>query len=137
MKGAIEELSRGRWTPGLYSRMFLVHKKSGVWRPIIDLSTFNKYVVSPHFQMEPLWHSRGGVRDVGDVHQLEGHVFPHSYPEVSQVGRPVHLGWKGVPFSCHALRPYHGSLGLYQAASGRGIYFDYTLLLHMDRSVLV
>ncbi|XP_021346948.1 uncharacterized protein LOC110446233 [Mizuhopecten yessoensis] len=51
-KGAIEELSPDRWSPGFYSRVFLMKKKSGAWRHIIDLSTFNTYVDSPHFQME-------------------------------------------------------------------------------------
>ncbi|XP_021362427.1 uncharacterized protein LOC110456180 [Mizuhopecten yessoensis] len=52
VNGAIEELSPDRWYSGFYSRVFLVKKKSGAWRHIIDLSTFNTYVNSPHFQME-------------------------------------------------------------------------------------
>ncbi|XP_021361806.1 uncharacterized protein LOC110455772 [Mizuhopecten yessoensis] len=51
-KGAIEELSPDQWSPGFYSWVFLVKKKSGAWRPSIDLSTFNTYVDSPHFRME-------------------------------------------------------------------------------------
>ena len=52
LKGAVEEVPRSACTPGFYSRMFLVRKKSGAWRPIIDLSAFNKHVDSPHFKME-------------------------------------------------------------------------------------
>jgi len=51
-KNAVEELPTERWTPVFYSRIFLVRKKSGSWRPIIDLSALNKFVVSPHFKME-------------------------------------------------------------------------------------
>ena len=51
-KGAVEEVPVVDCTPGFYSRMFLVRKKSGAWRPIIDLSAFNKHVDSPHFKME-------------------------------------------------------------------------------------
>ena len=50
-KRAIEELPLDRCTPGFYSRIFLVLKKNGKWRPVIDLSAFNKFVVSPHFKM--------------------------------------------------------------------------------------
>ena len=39
-------------SPSFYSRLFLVQKASGSWRPIIDLSTLNGYVTSSHFHME-------------------------------------------------------------------------------------
>ena len=48
-KGAVEPASQ---SPGFYSRLFLVQKASGSWRPIIDLSTLNGYVTSSHFHME-------------------------------------------------------------------------------------
>ena len=48
-KGAVEPAPQ---SPGFYSRLFLVQKASGSWRPIIDLSTLNDYVTSPHFHME-------------------------------------------------------------------------------------
>ena len=39
-------------TPGFYSRMFVVNKATGGWRPIIDLSTLNLSVDRTPFQME-------------------------------------------------------------------------------------
>ena len=48
-KGAIEPAPQ---SPGFYSRLFLVKKASGSWRPIIDLSTLNHYVTSSRFHME-------------------------------------------------------------------------------------
>ena len=48
-KGAVEPAPQ---SPGFYSRIFLVQKASGSWRPIIDLSTLNDYVTSSHFHME-------------------------------------------------------------------------------------
>ena len=41
-KGAVEPAPP---SPGYYSRMFVVTKASGGWRPIIDLSTLNCSVV--------------------------------------------------------------------------------------------
>ena len=48
-KGAVEPAPQ---SPGFYSRLFLVKKVSGSWRPIIDLSTLNDYVTSSRFHME-------------------------------------------------------------------------------------
>ena len=38
-------------TPGFYARMFVVLKASGAWRPIIDLSTLNRYILKTKFRM--------------------------------------------------------------------------------------
>ena len=48
-KGAIEP---SPLSPGFYSRLFLVPKSSGGWRPVIDLSTLNKLIVKKRFNME-------------------------------------------------------------------------------------
>ena len=49
-KGALEiALDPG---PGFYSRLFLVEKASGGWRPVINLSHLNKFVHLTRLQME-------------------------------------------------------------------------------------
>ena len=57
-KGAVEPASP---CPGYYSRMFVVSKATGGWRPIIDLSVLNKSVVKTRFHMET---SRSVLRSV-------------------------------------------------------------------------
>ena len=42
-KRAIEQAPQ---TPGFYSRLFVVQKDPGSWRPIIDLSTLNTFIDS-------------------------------------------------------------------------------------------
>ena len=42
-KGSVEPAPQ---SPGFYNRLFLVHKASGSWHPIIDLLTLNDYVTS-------------------------------------------------------------------------------------------
>ena len=42
-KQAIEQAPQ---TPGFYSRLYVVQRDSGAWRPIIDLSTLNTYIAS-------------------------------------------------------------------------------------------
>ena len=48
-KGAIEPAPP---SPGYYSRVFVVMKASGAWRPIIDLSALNKHITTTRFKME-------------------------------------------------------------------------------------
>ena len=40
--------------PGFYSRLFLVEKASGGWRPVIDLSPLNEFIQQTPFRMETL-----------------------------------------------------------------------------------
>ena len=51
IKGAIERVTNVR-SLGFYSLLFLVPKKTGDLRPVIDLSTLNHHMVVPHFKME-------------------------------------------------------------------------------------
>jgi hypothetical protein len=39
---------------GFFSRVFLVPKKSGDWRLVIDLSSLNEYLTSVSFEMDTL-----------------------------------------------------------------------------------
>lgn len=49
-KGAIEPVLDPQ--AGFYSRVFLVPKATGGWRPICDLSVLNRFLVVTHFRME-------------------------------------------------------------------------------------
>jgi len=52
-KGALEEVPQPVG-PGFYSRLFVVPKPNGTWRPIIDLKRLNDFVLIPRFKMESL-----------------------------------------------------------------------------------
>ena len=49
-------------SPSSYSRLFVVWKTSGLWRPVIDLSTLNRIVDVSHFQMETIQSVQLSVR---------------------------------------------------------------------------
>ena len=59
-KGAVERVSNPE-SPGFYSRLFLIPKKDGSLRPIIDLSTLNTFIVKDHFKMETTASIRAAV----------------------------------------------------------------------------
>ena len=50
-KQVLEEVSPP-YGPGFYSRLFLVPKKNGKMRPVLDLSVLNRSLLVPHFKME-------------------------------------------------------------------------------------
>jgi hypothetical protein len=52
LKRVIEEIPLTQLTSGFYSRLFLVPKKTGGMRPVIDLPILNSYLSVPHFKME-------------------------------------------------------------------------------------
>ena len=49
-------------SPCFYSRLFLVQKKSGSWRPVIDLKVFNTFLLKPTFKMETPAFIRNSIR---------------------------------------------------------------------------
>jgi len=50
LKDAIEEVRDG--SPGFYSHLFVVPKKNGKLRPVIDLSALNRHITLERFKME-------------------------------------------------------------------------------------
>ena len=64
MKGAIERVTNVK-SLGFYSRLFLVPKKTGDLRPVIDLSTLNRHMVVPHCKKETQGSVRSAIRSQG------------------------------------------------------------------------
>ena len=59
-KGAIETVEDP--DPGFYSHLFVVTKKSGGLRPVIDLKALNQHLSVPHFKMETAQSIRGQIQ---------------------------------------------------------------------------
>ena len=106
-KGMVEPVSS---SPGLYSRMFVVTKASGGWRPIIDLSTLNLSVDRTSFRMETAQTVFRSVRRNDWMVSID---LKNTYLQI-----PIH------PASCRFLRftaggrtwqfrSVHGSTGVY------------------------
>jgi hypothetical protein len=53
-KGAIELVPPGQESQGFYSTFFIVPKKDGGLRPILNLKPLNVYMEKSHFKMETL-----------------------------------------------------------------------------------
>jgi hypothetical protein len=60
VKGAIEPVDDP--DPRFYSHLFVVAKKSGGLRPVIDLKALNQHLSVPHFKMETHQSIRGQIQ---------------------------------------------------------------------------
>ena len=60
-KGAVEVVHTSE-NLGFYSRLFLVPKPGNHWRPVIDLSSLNKFLAIPKFKMETQESIRASLR---------------------------------------------------------------------------
>lgn len=60
-KGATEVVN-DLTSPGFYSRLFVVPKPGGRWRPVIDLSALNKFIRAPRFRMETARALRASIQ---------------------------------------------------------------------------
>ena len=61
-KGAIRRLNAKEAQSGFYSIIFLVPKKDGRMRPVINLKALNRFVEAQHFKMEGMQSMRDLLR---------------------------------------------------------------------------
>ena len=102
-KGAVELAPLP--SPGFYSRLFVVWKTSGSWRPVIDLSHLNRFVDVSHFQMETMQSVLLSVRqgdwmasiDLKEAY-LQVPVHPDSRPFLRFVSRGHTFQFKALYF---------------------------------------
>ena len=58
-KGAVEVVPQ---SPGFYGRIFVVPKSNGGFRPVLDLSALNKFLITKPFRMETPSSIRDSIR---------------------------------------------------------------------------
>ena len=111
-KGAVELAPP---SPGYYSRLFVVWKATGLWRPVIYPSLLNRFVVHTWFKMETDQLVLCAVRmgdwmvfiDLKDVY-LQVSVHPDSRRFL------VCSGWTGLSFQSPMFWFFHGPSGVHQ-----------------------
>ena len=102
--------------PVFYSRLSLVEKASGGWKPMIDLSHLNEFVQLTRFKMETVASvlisvKRGGFSSFPGS---EGCVLSDPNPFILEEAIEVHVGGDGSPVSSPVFRAVNRSPGLHQ-----------------------
>ena len=102
--------------PGLYSRLFVVQKDSGAWRPVIDLSTLVTYIVPAishgDSSVRPSFHS---PRRLDDLIRSSGRIPPGSDPSGIASVSSLHHGRSLLSVQGAVLRVDNCPSGLYTA----------------------
>ena len=101
-KGAIE-MVHDPSSPGFYSRLFLMDKRDGGYRPVIDLSSLNQHLESSSFKMETSSIMAALRRGMDNVHRPEGCILPHSSSKVLEEVSLIRNGKRGLPVQGSAL----------------------------------
>ena len=107
-------------SPAFYSRLFLVEKATGGWRPVIDLSHLNDFVQLTPFKMKTVASVLLSVRE-GDFSSFlgsEGRVLSDLDPRIIEEAVEVHVGGDSLPVQSTVLRSVNCSPGLYQGLRG-------------------
>ncbi len=115
-KGAIEEVPQLDIERGFFSRYFLVPKRDGGLRPILDIRRLNFSLYKGKFKMLTIKTIMSQVQEGGLVchHRPKGFVFSHPGRSKTQEVRSVCLWREGLPIQGPALRPGFGTENVYE-----------------------
>ena len=96
VQGGHRERVSNETSLGFDSRLFLVPKKTGDLRPVIDLATLNWHMVVPHFKMETQGSVKAAIRSQRHKRRLSPCPDAQGRKKISafcgqQASLPVHL----------------------------------------------
>ena len=104
---------------GETTRIFVVQKDSGSWRPIIDLSTLNTFIVSQRFHMETPQSVLRSIRQADWMISLDlqdAYLQVPNPPGITSI-YPLHHGRSSIPVQGIVFRANNCPSGLYKAHS--------------------
>ena len=115
-----------------YSRLFVVWKTSGSWRPIIDLSTLNLFVDVSHGD-HPVCPSFCSSGRLDGLHRPQGSLPAGPCPSGLSSLPSVCVTGQCVPVLCPLLWPIHSSTGL---LTGHGSCFCHSSFLRYPHAAV-
>ena len=102
-KQAIKKLLPSFGAQGFYSDVFLVPKKDGEWRPIINLRHLNSYLEIPHFKIKSIRSPRDVVLQGDDMVKLDLQDAYLTVPMHRSVCKYLRFCWKEEVYEFQSL----------------------------------
>ncbi len=115
-KGAVERVPPHELESGFYSRYFVVPKRDGGLRPILDLRPINRALCERPFRMLTLKQILAQIRPRGLVciRGFEGRVLSHSDSTASQTVSEVCFREHSVPILCSPVQAGSGPAHIFK-----------------------
>ncbi len=115
-KGAVERVPPNELESGFYSRYFVVPKRDGGLRPILDLRPINRALCERPFRMITLKQILGQIppRGLVCVRGFEGRVLSQSDSTASQTVSEVCFREHSVPILCSPVRAGFGPAHIFK-----------------------
>ena len=107
------EIMRDTTSPGFYSRIFLVKKKTDRFRLIIDLFSLNKMMRIEHFQMETTASIRRSF-PAGTFHRSCGRIPPYSHHSSFSQVPEIFPGRNCLPIPGSSIWDFNSALRFYK-----------------------
>ena len=101
-------------TKGFYSNMFMVPKKDGGQRPVINLKHLNRFVKSEHFKMEGLHTVKAPIQEHDWMAKIDLKNAFFMVPITQQHQHLLHSGDKDIPVQVSPIRPVHITQSVHQ-----------------------
>ena len=106
--------------PGFYSRLSLVEKVTGGWRPVIDLSHLNEFVLQILFKMETVASVLLSIREGDFLASIDlKDAFPDTRSSIVEEAIEVPVGRDSLSVQGTVLRTVDFPSGLHQGACSR------------------
>ena len=102
-KEAVETVDPENIDPGFYSRLFVIPKATGGWRPIIDLGALNRFLMVPSFRMETVHSVLHSLRPGDWMSSIDLRDAYFHIPIAQESRRFLRFVWKGKVFQFRAL----------------------------------
>ena len=123
-KGAVEEVDPRSSVEGFYSRLFLVPKKDGKHRPVINLRPLNAFLRHQHFKMEGIHVVRDLLQQGDWMARIERCLLRSASVSIRPQIPALQVAEQGLRVHMPSFRVVHSPTSIHQSAQACDYIFE-------------